>query len=745
MGKEEKLTREARQVLNRASEAAAELGHTYVGTEHLLLALGEAGDTAAQYLRSCGIGPGRLRQLVEEAVDLGKPARRPAQGLTPRAKNCLQLAAQEAARMGRREVDTEHLLLGLLRDEDSAALRILRGAGLEPDRLYLRLLESQGHPCRSRHPETRTLDRYSRDLTEAALRGNLDPVIGREAELDRVVRILCRRTKHNPLLIGEPGVGKTALAEGLALRILAGAVPEELCAMRLVSLDLGAMVAGTKYRGDFEERLKGVLEEVRLAGNVILFVDEFHTLLGAGAAEGAIDAANLLKPALGRGEVQLMGATTPEEYRRYVERDAALTRRLQPVTVEEPGRDAAVAVLRGLGKKYEAHHRLAIPGDALEAAVDLSRRYLPERFLPDKAIDLVDEACARVRLEGRRMEVLPQDVAAVLSDRTGIPLGTLTEGEAQRLARLEDTLRRRVVGQEEAVSAVARAIRRSRAGLSDPRRPLGAFLFLGPTGVGKTELCRALAEAVYGEEKALLKLDMSEYREKHSVSGLLGSPPGYVGYEDGGRLTDWVRRRPWSLILFDELEKAHRDVWTLLLQILEDGVLTDARGRRADFRNTVIVMTGNVGAEQIAPPGPPLGFLAGAGDGREAVKGRVLRELRRTFPPELLNRIDETVVFRQLGRGDLERIALGMAETFRDRLRVKGVELRLEPGALEALVQAGWDPAYGARPLRRAVTARLEDPAAQLLLEGRLRPGGTLLLTAEGELRIQAETVTAVS
>ncbi len=744
MGKEEKLTREARQVVNRAADEAARLGHSYVGTEHLLLALTEEGDTAAQLLRSCGIGPGRLRELVEETVDLGKPAHRAAQGLTPRAKNCLQLAAQEAARLGRREADTEHLLLGLLRDEDSAALRILRSAGLEPDRLYARLLESQGHPGRARRPETRTLDRYSRDLTEAALSGRLDPVIGREAELDRVVRVLCRRSKRNPLLIGEPGVGKTALAEGLALRILGGKVPEELQMKRLVSLDLGAMVAGTKYRGDFEERLKSVLEEVRSAGNVILFLDEFHTLLGAGAAEGAIDAANLLKPALGRGEVQLMGATTPEEYRRYVERDAALTRRFQPVTLEEPGREAAVDILRGLRKKYEVHHRLAIPGDVLEAAVDLSRRYLPERFLPDKAIDLVDEACARVRLEGRG-QVLPQDVAAVLSDRTGIPLGTLREGESLRLIRLEETLRRRVVGQEEAVSAVARAIRRSRAGLGDPRRPLGAFLFLGPTGVGKTELCRALAEAVFGEEKAFLKLDMSEYREKHSVSSLLGSPPGYVGYEDGGKLTDWVRRRPWSLILFDEVEKAHRDVWGLLLQVLEDGVLTDARGRRADFRNTVLVMTGNVGAEQIAPAGPPLGFLPAGGESRETVRGRVLRELRRTFPPELLNRMDETLIFRQLSREDLGRIAQGMVDTFRDRLRDRGVELRLEEGALEALVSAGWDPAYGARPLRRAVTARLEDPAAQLLLEGRLTPGSTLLLTAEGGLRVQAETVTAVS
>ena len=744
MGKEDKLTREARQILNRASALAAELGHGHAGTEHVLLALGEEGSPAAGSLRSWGLAYARLRRLVEEAAGPESGAGRFLRGLTPSARRCMQLAAQEAARAGRREAGPEHLLLGLLRTEDCTALRILEGQGLDPDLLYTRLLggadpslPSPGQPARSiRRTETRTLDRYSRDLTEAALRGQLDPVTGREEELERTVRILCRRSKHNPLLIGEPGVGKTALAEGLARRILTGDVPEELRAMRLVSLDLGAMVAGTKYRGDFEERLKTVLEEVKCAGNVILFVDEFHTLLGAGAAEGGIDAANLLKPALGRGEIQLLGATTPEEYRRYVERDPALSRRFQPVRLEEPSRDAALSILRGLRRKYELHHRLTIREEALEAAVDLSRRYLPERFLPDKAIDLMDEACARVRLEDQAREVLPGDVAAVVSAQTGIPLRTLTEAESRRLTRLEETLSRRVVGQEEAVSAVARAIRRSRAGLGDPRRPLGAFLFLGPTGVGKTALCRALAEAVFGEEKAMLKLDMSEFQEKHSVSTLLGAPPGYAGCEDGGRLTDWVRRRPWSLILFDELEKAHRDVWSLLLQILEDGVLTDARGRRADFRNTLIVMTGNLGAEQAAE-GPSLGFLPGAEPTREAVQNRVLREVRRTFRPEFLNRIDEILVFRSLSREDLERIALGMVEEVRDRLRGLGSELLVDPGAVEALVQAGWDPGCGARPLRRAVRRYLEDPAAQLLLEGR---GGTLRLTVEAGLpRLQTQ------
>ena len=743
MGKEERLGWGSRQVLDLAAAAAAELGHSYVGTEHILLGLSRDGTGAAPSLRRCGCSYPRLRQLVAEEVGTGVPCSAPAQGFTPEARRCISLAAREAARLGRREVTAGHLLLGLLREEDSAALRLLKRAGADPDRLFTRVLEElsrdTGSPAPPPQPgsrsrrETRTLEQYARDLTEAARLGGLDPVIGREAELSRVMRILCRRSKNNPLLIGEPGVGKTAIAEGLALRIAAGEAPEELLSRRILSLDLGSMVAGTKYRGDFEERLKNVLEELRGARDVILFIDELHTLLGAGAAEGAIDAANLLKPALGRGEIRVLGATTEEEYRRHVEKDAALARRFQPVPVEEPGREAAAEILRGLRERYETHHRLKLTEEALLAAVDLSIRYLPERFLPDKAVDLMDEAFARVRMEEpRKGRVDREDVAAVLSAWTGIPAGALTEEESRRFLRLEELLRRRVIGQDEAVSAVARAIRRSRTGLRDPRRPLGTFLFLGPTGVGKTELCRALAEAVFGEEKALFKLDMSEYRERFSVSSLLGAPPGYAGCEEGGRLTDRVRRKPWSLILFDELEKAAPEVWDLLLQILEDGVLTDSRGRRADFRNTVIVMTSNLGARELTAEGPGLGFSPAASEpeGREAA---VRRELRRTFRPEFLNRVDETLVFRPLGLAEIRQIAGRLTAETAERLKALGVTLEVEEEALELLARQGWDPAFGARPLRRVIRSALEDPAAQLLLEGRLKSGDTAILRRNGD------------
>ncbi len=742
MGKEERLGWASRQVLNLAASASAELGHSYVGTEHVLLGLAKDDSGAASCLRSCGCGYSRLRQLVAETVGTGSPCSAPAQGFTPEVRRCIRMAALEAARLGRREVTAEHLLLGILREEDNAALRLLKSAGADTDRLFTRVLEnlsrdpssfsSAPQPGIRNRRETRTLEQYARDLTEAARRGSLDPVIGREAELGRVIRILCRRSKNNPLLIGETGVGKTAVAEGLAQRIVSGEVPEELRCRRLLSLDLGSMVAGTKYRGDFEERLKGVLEELRGTKQVILFIDELHTLLGAGAAEGAIDAANLLKPALGRGELQVLGATTGEEYRRHVEKDAALARRFQTVTVGEPGRDTAVEILRGLRERYEAHHRLTLTEEALQAAVDLSIRYLPERRLPDKAVDLMDEAFARVRMEepGKR-QVDREDVAAVLSTWTGIPAGALTEEESLRCLRLEETLRQRVIGQEEAVSAVARAIRRSRTGLRDPRRPMGVFLFLGPTGVGKTELCRALAEAVFGEEKALYKLDMSEYREKYSVSSLLGSPPGYVGCEDGGRLTDRVRQKPWSLILFDELEKACGEIWDLLLQILEDGVLTDSRGRRADFRNTLIVMTSNLGARELTAAEPGLGFLPGKAADREA---DVLRQLRNTFRPEFLNRVDETLVFHPLGEDAIRQIAGKMTAEVAGRLAAQGITLKAEDAALELLARQGWDPAYGARPLRRAVQAALEDPAAQLILEGRLRRGDTAVFRRDGEV-----------
>ena len=648
----------------------------------------------------------------------------------------------------------------------------------------------------------RGLAEFARDLTAMARMGQLDPVIGRDTEITRAVQILSRRTKNNPVLIGEPGVGKTAVAEGLAQKIAAAEVPDELMDKRLLSLDLSAMVAGTKYRGEFEERVKALLDEVRREGNVILFLDELHTIVGAGSAEGAVDAANILKPALGRGELRVVGATTLAEYRRYIEKDAALERRFQPITVGEPTEEQALAILRALRPRYESHHRLKISDEALAAAVTLSRRYITGRFLPDKAVDLMDEAASRVRMgtrpdspELRAMEakaaeaerdraaavaeqnyeraamlrdvehscreqveqerealrraqrekqrtVGEEDVAAVVSAWTGVPVTRLTEDEGERLLRLEDTLHARVVGQDEAVREVARALRRARAGLRDPKRPVGSFLFLGPTGVGKTELCRALADAVFGDEEALVRLDMSEYMERHTVSRLVGAPPGYVGYDEGGQLTEKVRRRPWSVVLFDEIEKAHEDVWNLLLQILEDGVLTDAQGRRVDFRNTVLVMTSNVGAKAITSSAAKLGFAqAEDGDGGFArVKETVMAELRATFKPEFLNRIDSTVVFRRLSRADVSAIARRMLKATVQRAAALGVTLTVEDAAVERIADEGFDPLYGARPLRRVIRAEVEDAVAELLLSGTLHAGGAARIAAEdGTLRVRRE------
>ena len=648
----------------------------------------------------------------------------------------------------------------------------------------------------------RGLAEFARDLTAMARMGQLDPVIGRDTEITRAVQILSRRTKNNPVLIGEPGVGKTAVAEGLAQKIAAAEVPDELMDKRLLSLDLSAMVAGTKYRGEFEERVKALLDEVRREGNVILFLDELHTIVGAGSAEGAVDAANILKPALGRGELRVVGATTLAEYRRYIEKDAALERRFQPITVGEPTEEQALAILRALRPRYESHHRLKISDEALAAAVTLSRRYITGRFLPDKAVDLMDEAASRVRMgtrpdspELRAMEakaaeaerdraaavaeqnyeraamlrdvehscreqaeqerealrraqrekqrtVGEEDVAAVVSAWTGVPVTRLTEDEGERLLRLEDTLHARVVGQDEAVREVARALRRARAGLRDPKRPVGSFLFLGPTGVGKTELCRALADAVFGDGEALVRLDMSEYMERHTVSRLVGAPPGYVGYDEGGQLTEKVRRRPWSVVLFDEIEKAHEDVWNLLLQILEDGVLTDAQGRRVDFRNTVLVMTSNVGAKAITSSAAKLGFAqAEHGDGGFArVKETVMAELRATFKPEFLNRIDSTVVFRRLSRADVSAIARRMLKATVQRAAALGVTLTVEDAAVERIADEGFDPLYGARPLRRVIRAEVEDAVAELLLSGALHAGDAVRIAAEdGALRVRRE------
>jgi ATP-dependent Clp protease ATP-binding subunit ClpC len=637
-----------------------------------------------------------------------------------------------------------------------------------------------------RHAETKTLDQYSRDLTDLAGKAELDPVIGRDKEIQRVIQILSRRTKNNPVLIGEPGVGKTAIVEGLAQRVVAADVPENLIGKRVVSLDLTGMLAGTKYRGDFEERIKAALKEVQKAGDVVLFIDELHTIIGAGAAEGAIDAANIIKPALGRGEIQLIGATTLDEYRKHIEKDAALERRFQPVTVNEPSEEESIRIIKGLRDKYEAHHKLKITDEAVEAAVRLSARYVNDRFLPDKAIDLMDEASSRVRMEnlpapgdpkaiearintltaekeeaikaqdfeeaarlrdmereqrealdkarrdwdtsrnGRRGSVTADDIASVVSSWTGVPVTSLTEDESARLLRMEETLHRRVIGQDEAVSAVSRAIRRGRVGLKDPKRPIGSFLFLGPTGVGKTELCKALAEAVFGDENAMIRVDMSEYMEKHTVSKLIGSPPGYVGYDEGGQLTEKVRRKPYSVILFDEIEKAHEDIFNILLQIMEDGRLTDSQGRRVDFKNTIIVMTSNVGARNITEKHATLGFSSredSGGRSYEEISNLVIADLRKTFRPEFLNRIDETIVFHQLTRDDIRKIASNMLRLVIERVQGLGVALAVTDEALDKLAEIGFDPVYGARPLRRTIQNSVEDAVAEKLLEGSLKKG----------------------
>ncbi len=799
-----RFTQRAQAALRLARESAAQLGHGYVGSEHLLLGLaGEGRGVAAQVLGQAGLDGESLQTAVAQAVGVGTAGTPPFQGLTPRCKHIIELAQAEAVRQRQSYVGTEHLLWGLLGEEDGVAVRVLAACGKDPRLLRQDLAAAMGgdpppafHGLGRARPEregadSKLLEQFTRDLTRMAAGGLLDPVVGREREIDRVIQILSRRRKNNPALIGEPGVGKTAVAEGLARRLAAGDVPEDLRGKRLLSLDLSSMVAGTKYRGEFEERVKNILSEVARAGNIILFLDELHNIVGAGSAEGAIDAANIFKPALGRGELQVLGATTTEEYRRYIEKDAALERRFQPVTIDEPDPAGALAVLQGVRDRYEAHHRLRVTDEALEAAVQLSTRYLPDRRLPDKAIDLIDEACALVRMERaslppvlraleervartrrekeeairgqdferaamlrdaetdfrRELErertvwhsgrnsgaVTGEDVAAVVSRWTGIPAASVTQGEREKLLALEEELQKRVVGQEEAVRAVARAVRRGRVGLKDPGRPVGTFLFLGPTGVGKTELCKALAQALFGSDQALLRFDMSEYMERHTVSRLIGSPPGYVGHEEGGQLTEAVRRRPYSVILFDELEKAHADVWGILLQILEDGVLTDAQGRRADFRNAVIVLTSNVGARQITAGAGRLGFsLRGQGETRtaEELRKAVKGELKRVFRPELLNRLDEIIVFRQLERGEIKAIARRLLEEVSGRLSALGVGLAVEEEALEALAGAGFDPDYGARPLRRAIRAQVEDPAAEALLSGALSPGDTARLTA---------------
>ena len=740
----EKFTEKAEGAIEQARLAAFGLGHSYVGTEHLLLGiLRERAGLGARILRDRGLSEHSLKDAISRANGTGEPGV-PTQGLTKHAWQAIEKAAADAARLGHSYIGTEHLLLGILRQPDCGGARALAAAGLSVNDIYTDILavfgtgsfKPRSQPpvqpkATVKHSETRVLDQYSRDLTLLAASGSFDPVIGRDEEIRRSVQILSRRSKNNPVLIGEPGVGKTAVAEGIAAYIAGSDAPDSMAGKRLVALDLPALLAGTKYRGDFEERVKAVLKDVKKAGDVILFIDEMHTMIGAGSAEGAIDAANILKPALGRGEVQIIGATTPEEYRRHIEKDAALERRFQPVKIAEPSRSDSLKMLGAVRQSLEKHHGVKISDAALTAAVDLSARYINDRFLPDKAIDLADEAAAHIRVSGGGL-VTAEDIAGIVSMWTGIPVANLSADETKRLCNMESILHRRVIGQNEAVTAVSRAIRRGRVGLSDPDRPIGSFLFLGPTGVGKTELCRALAEAVFGESEAMIRLDMSEYMEKHAVSKLIGSPPGYVGYEDGGQLTERVRRKPWSVVLFDEIEKAHEDVWGILLQIMDDGRLTDSAGRVVSFRNTIIVMTSNVGAKSISEGRPRMGFTPDGGDEAQLMRARINEELRRTFKPEFLNRIDETIVFRRLSRAEIRSIAERMLLTVAERFKALGMTLSVPDQVVDFLAERGYDEKYGARPLRRAIRSMIEDKAAELMLTDSLGRGDTVQARIDG-------------
>ncbi len=816
-----RFTERAQQALSKAQEAAGSFGHSYIGSEHLLLGLlREGGGPAAKALVAAGVTDEALVKQIEDLSGRGTPDASAPQGMTPRTKRIIELSIRAAAQMGTGYVGTEHLLLGILNEGQNVALTALANLKVTPQMLVEKLQEAlggaqqggfaeNGAPSAAGSASGDALSQFGRDLTAAAKEGKLDPVIGREKEIQRVIQILSRRTKNNPALIGDPGVGKTAVVEGLAQKIVAGDVPETLKDKRVVSLDLTGMIAGTKYRGEFEERIKKVIEELTAKKDTILFVDEMHMLMGAGAAEGAADAANILKPALSRGEVQVIGATTLDEYRKNIEKDAALERRFQPVQIDEPSPEDAVAILKGLRDRYEAHHRIKIPDEAIDAAVKMSVRYVTGRFLPDKAIDVIDEACSRVRLstltappdlkqmedeiaaiaakkeeavkgqdyenaaklrdeekakrdalEARKKEwsdeqtkthgaVTPDDIAAVISGWTGVPVSQLTEDEGQRLLHLEDTLHKRVIGQDEAVTAVAKAIRRGRVGLRDPKRPIGSFLFLGPTGVGKTELSKALAEAMFGDENAMIRIDMSEYMEKHAVSRMIGSPPGYVGYDEGGQLSEKVRRHPYSVVLFDEIEKAHPDVFNILLQILEDGVLTDGQGRHIDFKNTIIIMTSNIGAQKITGKSrKSLGFGdSSASDAErtfEQIKEEVLGELKNAVRPEFLNRIDDIIVFNRLSEDEIAQIADNMLRQVASRMQDMEITMDWTDAAKKHLAKAGFDPVYGARPLRRAVTNEVEDLVAEESLEGKIKSGDHVTLDeADGKLVLHAADAAA--
>lgn len=794
-------TKKAEKVLEIAKKASRSMHHGYIGTEHLLIGLlGEGSGAAAKVLSSAGVDEERILELIENLIaPSGNVIVADAGGYSPRTLRVLENAAKEAERFKNEKVGTEHLLIALIKEADCAAVRLLNTLGVNLQRLYVETLTAMGEDVSLHKDEfqngklakkknleaTPTLNQYSRDLTQLAKEGGLDPVIGREEEMQRVIQILSRRSKNNPCLIGEPGVGKTAVVEGLAQNIVSGMVPDSVLNKRVVTLDLSGMVAGSKYRGEFEERIKKVLAEVKKAGNILLFIDELHTIIGAGGAEGAIDASNILKPSLARGEIQLIGATTIEEYRKYIEKDAALERRFQPVTVEEPDEEQAVAILTGLRPQYEAHHHVKITDEGIRAAVQMSERYINDRNLPDKAIDLMDEAASRVRLGSfktpkqmketeqriRELDIILEEavrglhlgdakaareekeellkrhakqikkyhkdaekkeplvneneIAEVVSSWTKIPVKKLTADESAKLAKLEKTLHKRVIGQEEAVSAVAKAVRRGRVGLKDPNRPIGSFLFLGPTGVGKTEISKALAEAVFGNEQAMIRVDMSEYMEKHSVSKMVGSPPGYVGYDEGGQLSEKVRRNPYSVVLFDEIEKAHPDVFNILLQVLDDGHITDAQGRKVDFKNTIIIMTSNAGAQSIVSP-KHLGF--GSQDDEkqnyEYMKQGVMEEVRRIFKPEFLNRIDETIVFHALTKEDMKQIVTLLAKTLVERCRTQmEIELHIRDSVKAYIVETAYDSKYGARPLRRMIQSKIEDALAEEILAGRIKRG----------------------
>ena len=795
----ERYTPQAKEALSLAVGMAESLNHGYVGTEHLLIGLLQEGTgVAARVLEENGVEESKVVELVSQLISPNTSVQMAENAAyTPRARRVIENSYREAVRFKAAQIGTEHILIAILREGDCVASRLLNTMGISVQKLYIDLLAAMGEDAPSikdemqrgnsgkRGSSTPALDSYSRNLTQMALDGKLDPVIGREHEIQRVIQILSRRTKNNPCLIGEPGVGKTAVVEGLAQRIAAGDVPDTIADKRVMTLDLSGMVAGSKYRGEFEERIKKVIAEVVEAKDVLLFIDEIHTIIGAGGAEGALDASNILKPSLARGELQLIGATTINEYRKYIEKDSALERRFQPVTVDEPSEEESIAILKGLRSRYEEHHRVEITDDALEAAVKLSSRYINDRFLPDKAIDLIDEAASKVRLsnytkpskikdyeaqiddlgeekesairdeayekagdikkkqeklkekirltlekwekekETRKLVVGENEVADVVAGWTKIPVKKLAQEESERLKNLEGILHERVVGQEEAVTAVSKAIRRGRIGLKDPKRPIGSFLFLGPTGVGKTELSKALAEAMFGTESALIRVDMSEYMEKHSVSKMIGSPPGYVGYEEGGQLSEKVRRNPYSVILFDEIEKAHPDVFNILLQVLDDGHITDAQGRKIDFKNTIIIMTSNAGAENIiAPKRLGFGVATDAKADHEFMKGRVMEEVKRLFKPEFLNRIDEIIVFHQLTKEHMKGIADIMLRGIEKRSKEQlGITLTVNEAAKDLLIDKGYDDKYGARPLRRTIQSLLEDKMAEEILDGKLKKG----------------------